>query len=304
MNASAQQMACPRCNGALAPGAQFCGACGSPVGPAAAAHQPPPAYAPPPPGYAPPPPMPNLGNMARGFAGSAGGGASKQINVNAPPPAAFDTAMGVIEAMGAEVHYRQPPQGARFLHTYKSMWSTLGIPIKYDGELQVAPNGPAQSVARVSLKVRWGSALPLFLTQAAITFFGSMFNIYFAVYLFFFMALFIGISAWTVSGSIPEKALKDIADKIGQGGFAPAPQPAHGYAAPVQQAPAQAPAYAAPPPVAPQPAPIAPPPQAPAPSADSAAIMEQLKQLGALQAAGVLTPAEFEAKKADLLSRL
>lgn len=296
MNASAQQMACPRCNGALAPGAQFCGACGSPIGPAAAAPQPPPAYAPPPPGYAPPPPMPNIGAMARGFAGSAGGGNSKQININAPAPAAFDTAMGVIDGMGAEVHYRQPPQGARFLHSYKSMWSTLGIPIKYDGELQVAPNGPAQSVARVSLKVRWGSALPLFLTQAAFTFFASMFNIYFAVYLFFFMALFIGISAWTVSGSIPEKALKDIADKIAQGGgFAPAPQPAPGYAPPVQQPPAQAPAYAAPPPAAPQPAP---------PSGDSAAIMEQLKQLGALQAAGVLTPAEFEAKKADLLSRL
>lgn len=291
MNASAQQMACPRCNGALAPGAQFCGACGSPIGPAAAP-QPPPAYAPPPPGYAPPPPMPNIGAMARGFAGSAGGGNSKQININAPAPAAFDTAMGVIDGMGAEVHYRQPPQGARFLHSYKSMWSTLGIPIKYDGELQVAPNGPAQSVARVSLKVRWGSALPLFLTQAAFTFFASMFNIYFAVYLFFFMALFIGISAWTVSGSIPEKALKDIADKIAQGGgFAPAPQPAPGYAPPVQQPPAQAPAYAAPPPAAP-------------PSGDSAAIMEQLKQLGALQAAGVLTPAEFEAKKADLLSRL
>lgn len=240
--------------------------------------------------------MPNIGAMARGFAGSAGGGNSKQININAPAPAAFDTAMGVIDGMGAEVHYRQPPQGARFLHSYKSMWSTLGIPIKYDGELQVAPNGPAQSVARVSLKVRWGSALPLFLTQAAFTFFASMFNIYFAVYLFFFMALFIGISAWTVSGSIPEKALKDIADKIAQGGgFAPAPQPAPGYAPPVQQPPAQAPAYAAPPPAAPQPAP---------PSGDSAVIMEQLKQLGALQAAGVLTPAEFEAKKADLLSRL
>ncbi len=291
MNASAQQMACPRCNGALAPGAQFCGACGSPIGPAAAAPQPPPAYAPPP-GYAPPP-MPNVGAMARGFSG--GGGNSKQINLNAAPGDAYNTAMRVLEGAGAEVHWRQPPQGARYLLTRKSFWTTLGMPIKYDGDLQISPIGPGQSTARLSLKLRWGSAAGLLLSQAAVVLVGSMFNIYLAYYGLFFIAISLGITAWTLSSSVPEKALKELSDQIaaGGGGFAPqqpaAPQPAY---APAPAAP-HPPAYGA-----------TPTPQAPAPSGDSAAIMEQLKQLGALQAAGVLTPAEFEAKKADLLSRL
>lgn len=306
MNAQAQT-ACPRCNSALAPGAQFCGACGSPLG---VAPQPPhqPAYAPPP----PMPQMPSMANMARGFSGG-GGGNSKQVNLNAAPMDAFNTAMGVIEGMGSEVHYRQPPQGAKYLLTYKSMWSTLGIPIKYDGDMQVAPSGPGQSVVRLSLKVRWGSALPLFLVQAATTFFASMFNLYFAVYFFFILALYLGITAWAVSSSLPEKALKEMGDKMAQGGgFAPAPAQ---YAPAPQHPPAYgaAPAPQAPPQPAPQPA-YAAPPMAPAPTpqgapglsggSDTARIMEQIKQLGALRDAGILSAAEFDAKKAELLARI
>lgn len=301
MNAQAQT-ACPRCNSALAPGAQFCGACGSPLG---AAPQPPqqqPPYTPPP----PMPQMPSMANMARGFSGG-GGGNSKQVNLSSDPASAFNTAMNVIEGMGSEVHYRQPPQGARYLLTYKSVWSTLGIPIKYDGDMQVAPTGQGQSVVRLSLKVRWGSALPLFLVQAATTFFASMFNLYFAVYFFFILALYLGISAWAVSSSLPEKALKEMADKMMQGGgFAPPPTPAAQYApAPHPPAygapPAPQPAYAAPP-IAPTPTP----PGAPGLSggSDTARIMEQIKQLGALRDAGILSEAEFEAKKAELLARI
>ena len=61
-------------------------------------------------------------------------------------------------------------------------------------------------------------------------------------------------------------------------------------------------AAAAPPP----PAPAAPPPQAPAaasaPSADMGDRLTQLKQLGELLSAGVLTQAEFEQQKARILS--
>jgi len=256
------------------------------------------------------PQMPSsMANMARGFSG--GGGNSKQVNYSGPPMAAFDTAMRVLEGMGAEVHYRQPPQGARFLLAYKSMWSTMGVAIKYDGDIQVAPTGADQSALRVTLKVRWGSTLPLFLTQAALAFFASMFNLYFAVYFFFFLALILGITAWTVSGNLPEKALKEIGDKIGQGaGFAPAPQ-AQAYPAPQPQAyqPAPTPAYqpAPQPTPMPMPTPAAPTPAAPAGlsgGSDTARIMEQIKQLGALRDAGILSVAEFEAKKAELLARI
>jgi hypothetical protein len=61
-----------------------------------------------------------------------------------------------------------------------------------------------------------------------------------------------------------------------------------------QQAAAQQPAYEAPP------APAAPPP--PPASSFNADAIAQLKQLGELRDAGILTEAEFEAQKAKLLA--
>lgn len=296
MNASAT--ACPRCNGALAPGAQFCGACGSAIG---AAPQPPPQA------YAPPPPMPSMPSMAARFSG--GGGNSKQINLAAAAPDAFNAAMRVLQGAGAEVQWSQPPQGAKFVLPRKSFWSTLGSTVKFDGDMQVSPAGPGQSSARLSLKLRWGSATPLLLSQVAVVVVAAMFNLYIAYYAIIIIALSVGISAWTVSSSFPEKILKELSDQImAQAGggapvqpYAPTPQP-KAYAAP----PAHPPAYGAQPtpmPAAPAAAPM-PPPAAPAAMDESAKIMEQIKQLGTLRDAGVLTPAEFDAKKAELLARL
>jgi len=65
-------------------------------------------------------------------------------------------------------------------------------------------------------------------------------------------------------------------------------------------------AAAPPPPAAPPPAPAAAPPPAPAaapaPPADMGDRLAQLKQLGELLSAGVLTQAEFEQQKAKILS--
>ena len=55
-------------------------------------------------------------------------------------------------------------------------------------------------------------------------------------------------------------------------------------------------------PSAPVPAPAS--AAAPAPGGTGGDVMAQLKQLGELPDAGVLTPEEFHAKKAELLSRL
>lgn len=49
-------------------------------------------------------------------------------------------------------------------------------------------------------------------------------------------------------------------------------------------------------------APAPPPPPAPAPSSGGGDTIEQLKQLGELRDAGVLTDAEFEAQKAKVLA--
>lgn len=74
---------------------------------------------------------------------------------------------------------------------------------------------------------------------------------------------------------------------------APPPAPAPAWGAPPQ---APAPAWGAP---APAPAPA---PAAPAQNAQE--IMDLLRQLGELRDAGVISSADFEAKKADFLSRL
>ena len=76
----------------------------------------------------------------------------------------------------------------------------------------------------------------------------------------------------------------------------PAPPPPAQYAAPAQQAYTE--------PVPPQ-APAAPPPQVPAappPPADMNDRLAQLKQLGELLSAGVLTQAEFDQQKTRILN--
>lgn len=76
------------------------------------------------------------------------------------------------------------------------------------------------------------------------------------------------------------------------------------WAAEDQAAAARAAAAAPPaPPVAPvAPAPVAPTPVAAAPADAVSRQLEQLTQLGQLRAAGILTEAEFEAKKAVIMA--
>ena len=81
------QTACPRCNGTIAAGAQFCGSCGAQLG---AAPPPPPIPQPPP---APqPPPLPQ---MARDFTGASGGNA-KQATFNGTAQDAYNQALNAL----------------------------------------------------------------------------------------------------------------------------------------------------------------------------------------------------------------
>ncbi|MEZ5960608.1 MAG: SHOCT domain-containing protein [Hyphomonadaceae bacterium] len=280
--------ACPRCNAALTAGAQFCGSCGAPVG---AAPTPPPPPIPHPPPYQPPPPMPNVPQMARGFSGG-GGGASQQATFNGEPGDAYSQAISAINAMGGQVLWQQPPTSAKFFLPKKDTWTTGGFTMKYDGDLQVQRSSPSQTTARVSLKLQWGSFLPLALTTLAFVFVMGMFNLYFAVYGLFIMAILVAYSAWQMSSQLPDKVLAQFFQTLSG---APAAPQANTFRPQPQPAPPTAPV----PTSAPAPAP------APAPAGgDAAAIMEQIKQLGALRDAGVLTADEFEAKKAELLKRI
>lgn len=224
--------------------------------------------------------------MPRGFTGG-GGGASQQATFNGEPGDAFNQAINALTAMNAQLLWQQPPASAKFMLPRKDTWITSGFAMKYDGELQVQKSSPTQTTARLQLKLQWGSFVPLALTWLAVVFVMGMFNIYVAVYGLFFMAVLVAYSAWQVSSQLPDKILAEFFRTVGGAPATPQPQP-------FQPPPAQ--------PHAPAPAPAPSPTSAAA--GGSAAIMEQIKQLGGLRDAGVLTPEEFEAKKAELLKRI
>jgi hypothetical protein len=240
--------------------------------------------------------MPQMPNVLR--APGVSGGTSKQATLNGAPHDVFARALQVLGAENAELTWQQPPQGAKFVLTRKSMWSTAGTSIKYDGDLQVTPAGPAQSTARIALKLQWGSAMPLLALQGGAVVVAAMFNYYIAAFALIFIIGFLAITAWSVSSGIPEKALTDMM-RVLQGG-APVAAPAPAYAAP---APAPSPAAYSPP-AQPAPQPAAAPAQAAPTQAEAAAIIEQIKQVASLRDAGAITPEEFEAKKKELLARI
>lgn len=232
--------------------------------------------------------------MARGF--STTGGTSKQATLSGAPQDVFAQATRAVTSNGGEILWQQPPGAAKFLLGHKNIWTTGGIVLKYDGDLQVTPASPGQSTARFTLKLQWGSAIPLLLLQAFAVIFAAMFNFYIAAFALIIIAASLGFTAWSASSGVPEKVLEQIIKSL-HGGGAPAQsyQPQQSYSPPP---PAQA-AY-----VPPTPPPTAPPAPAQTGGGDAAVIMEQIKQLGGLRDAGVLTPEEFEAKKAELLKRI
>lgn len=238
--------------------------------------------------------------MARGFSGGAGGGQSKQATFSGSAQDAYNQAIRAIQQSGGELHWQQAPQAAKFLLGYKNIWTTGGVVLKYDGDLQILPAGPGQTTARFGLKLQWNSALPLILLQALAVIVLAMVNPYVMYFALVLVAISVGYTAWSASSGVPEKALEGIIKNLQGGGPAPAVQPQQSYAPP----PTPQPQAHAPPPVA---SPVTPPPApqpAPAQADSTATIVEQIKQLAGLRDAGAITVEEFEAKKAELLARI
>lgn len=249
--------------------------------------------------------MPQIPQMTRGFSG-ASGGANKQATFSGSAQDAFNQALNAINATAAaskgainsQVTWQQPPSAAKFETIIKSGWSTLGFAIKYDGDVQIQPASPGQVTARYGLKLQWGSAMGLIIAQGAMVLIAAMFNPYILAFALFFIVGAMAFTAWNLSSSLPEKTLTEFMKHL-QGGSAPAPSNFTPQPQPAPQA------------FTPQPAPVPTPAPSPTPApqpasagGNSAAIMEQIKQLGGLRDAGVLTPEEFEAKKAELLKRI
>ncbi len=270
----------------------FCGSCGAKMDASApaiggyAAQQ----GAPPPMPPVPPPSfgggMPRMPNFGAGTAG-----ASEQATVNGVPEQVYQSALQAIAAQGGQIVWQNPPQGAKFVYGFKNLLYTMNMTVRYDCDLSLSPMAAGQQAVRLNAKVDWGSAMGLLVVNGVLTILAAMLNPLLMYYM-----LFIGIIVvlgfwWSMSKSIPTRIAKQIFAAMGAGptqAFQPAPAP---YAAP------SAPAYQ------PPPMPAAP-PQAAAAADPTTAIVDQIKQLAALRDAGAITPAEFEAKKAELLSRI
>lgn len=240
--------------------------------------------------------MPQMPQIPRSL--SAGSGPTQQANFNGEPSDAFAQALRAIAATGGEVTWQQAPSAAKFVIGKKDFMNTGGFTIKYDGDLQVQKTGPGQTSARFSLKINWGSYVPLGATTVIVLLILSLSNYYFAAMGLLFMVAILVYSAWAVSSQLPEKILKDIIHNL-QGGVA-APAPAAAPASPPQAMPT----FSPPPPPRPNPPPQAAAPAPAPPAGDTATIVEQIKQLAGLRDAGAITADDFEAKKAELLKRI
>ncbi len=237
--------------------------------------------------------------MSRGFSG-ASGGANKQATFSGSAQDAFNQAVNAINAAGAaskgqissQVTWQQPPSAAKFETICKSTWTTLGFAIKYDGDVQIQPASPGQVTARYALKLQWGSAMGLIISQGVMVLVAAMFNWAIAAYALFFIIGSMAYTAWNLSSSVPEKTLTEFMKHLQGGGV----QTSGFTSQPFQPTPQAS--FTPHPTPTPQPAPVH------AGGGDSAAIMDQIKQLGGLRDAGVLTPEEFETKKAELLKRI
>jgi hypothetical protein len=218
-----------------------------------------------------------------GAASFLGSGSPQQVVVNADPYAAFAAAVQAIERAGGELQSQWPPQSARFVVGKRSFWATGLIKIRYDGELAVSPVGPQQCAVRVALKMQSRSVTTLIGLGVATILVGFFQGAPFGV--------LIGIIGtvwcyWFTSSRVP----RDLTNRL-LGGVPPT---VSGVVAPASYTP----------PPAPMPAADPRPQAANGAGTQPPSPVEQLKQLVELRQLGVLTSAEFDARKAALLEKL
>ncbi|MDQ6827763.1 MAG: SHOCT domain-containing protein [Gemmatimonadota bacterium] len=230
------------------------------------------------------PPMQQY-NSNRSLLGRSG---AMPTTVNADARTAYDMTIQAIQAARGEVRWQSPPTTAKFAIAKTSMLNPRGFWSTFDGELVITQTGARQSSVRLHVKPQTstlggqiGTMLILGLVNSSFGLPGILFTLL--------------VGAWylyRLFGRTPQDLTSAILMQLGQGApFAPSPQSA------APDRPPQPPAK----PVVPGAVPHV--DLAGARPSDSVPIMEQLKQLGALKDAGVLTDAEFDAKKAVLLSR-
>lgn len=245
-----------------------------------------------------------IGGAISGALGASSSGESVQAAFGMDAGTTFDALAYAVSSNNGQVKFTQPPSSLSFETSRRA----VGLNVRYEGLIQVASMAPQQSAVRVQLQPVKGTLTPLFYVGAILSLF-MMFMWWITLGLGLF-GLLLGIVAtgaqyYALANTAPREMAEKIVAAISSG---PAPDaskatsgarslfskltspPAFVSAFTNQAATPSAPAAAAP-----AAAPVALPENP---------IFEQLKQLGNLRDAGILTTEEFDRKKAELLARL
>ncbi|MGO9740561.1 MAG: zinc ribbon domain-containing protein [Roseiarcus sp.] len=199
----AEERRCPRCGAVNAPEGKFCSNCGAPLDAAAAPQAAPPPQSAPPPaggGY-------TGGSSSSGFGASSGSGTSRTVTLAMDPVQAFAAFQQAGAALGIMVSDENPPNRIKFTAPYKDTWTTLGIAVKLDCEVQIAADAHGGSRAMVTTGLNVGSAILVFVIYVVIGL------------LIFGYGLILGIAAdawvyYKLNGEVSEKLGRSLIERV------------------------------------------------------------------------------------------
>ena len=209
-----------------------------------------------------------------------------------------------LQSMSADITQPHHPTGLLASIPYKS----LGTPLRFRCQAVLQPTGPSATRLSYGIKVDWSSTFVVLGILVAV----GLINI-------MFLSMWVGVLAplcsiggigWAVydyAVGIPNKLAAQVQKKLAS---APAAQPAYSATAPVQPAqPAPTPMPAAAPVAAPVTGPslVKTPDPAPAPAPASASeddVIAKIEKLAVLKGKSLISDAEFEQRRTELLDRL
>lgn len=279
---------CEKCGASNPVGAKFCSACRHPL--QATASTPP---QPPPPQ---PPQRPNAGLGAM----MSGGGKTVTKQVSGDAQTLYQQILDRFHGMAeAELQYEAAPQQLMVKAPYKSFMHTGGIVILVDTTIQIAQIAPGTCQVSVTTKTDNSSTNKLWMTAIGIWLL-VWFLWMFAMGILLFGAILSALSFWILQSTPGEQVTKDLfAALTRNGGTVTKATPSASAGTSLGTSTGARPSTPAP-----APAPAAQQPAAAAAAAAEEDVFERIDKLAKLRDSGAISEADFESKKAELLSRV
>ncbi|MGI9484936.1 MAG: SHOCT domain-containing protein [Geminicoccaceae bacterium] len=259
---------CPNCSASNPVGAKFCSACAKPLAP----------------GAMPPPPQPQYQPSPQFQVPISGsgltGGAEEMRQVQGTPDAVFDQILGIVQASGGEVREQHKGQMISAIIPWKDFWITGGNKFQYKTNVTLEPLGTDQTVVRIRPNIEISSTMVNLIAGIVILIIIVQYNLTLAFVFWPLMFLHIGIWFWSFKWRGSKGVAESILSKLNVGIIG---QPASQQSSPPPSTKSQ---------------------HSTAADATEGDIMKKIQKLAELRDAGAITADEFEAKKAELLSRI